>query len=1038
MPSDYNKINQEFDPQKTIRRIVSDHLAFISGDSTHFVYELLQNAEDADAKNVQFRLYSNRLEFEHDGERLFNEEDVTGISRIMESPKADDLTKIGKFGIGFKSVYVHTQSPKIHSGEEHFTIEDYTFVREIERRTCKLGTLFVFPFDGEHKSSEESYNEISTRLKQLGIRTLLFLKGIESIEYRIDRGESGVFLRERDVCFDPDFASVIRLLGKSGEAVEQEESWLVFRRRVQQNLDVEIAFSIAESDYGEKPTFLPLQESKLYVFFPTNAVTGLGFLLQGPYRTTSSRKSIPSTNPHNSTLINETGELVVEALRWLRDRNWLTVQILESMPLAYFEPDRWYRSRKVLRNPYVDTLFEPIYNQVLSTIQNDELIPAHSGGYIAGRSAKLAGSGELRKLLDNSQLQLLFAVEDAGWVSSEITERRTRDLWKYLQDMVGIEEIDLGKFIRKLSSDFLEEQSDQWIVKLYEVANEFEWRSLYEIRRQPIIRLRDDTHIAPYDIDGNPRVFLPSEQISRFPTVKAALCKSTDAMEFLRDKLELQVPDLIDEVRRYVLPKYRNRSVSISDPDHIDDISVMLRAMKADSVESRKQNRLIEDLKSLPFLRASNSENKTKFCSPREIYFRIPELEVYFAGNPHAWFASSDYDPFRESLSDLGVESSIRIQREGWLRYDNRVVIESRRGWHVHGINGFDPNCTIDGLEFALNNPSLQRSQYLWNQVLVRSKFLVKGVIESSTRQDFFNPTTKSSLSKIGELVADSDWLPDPDGQDVKPSALSVDELPDGFIEDDELATMLGMQTSSHEHVRELVESLGIADGESAASDILQFIELRKSNPQAAKRLLSQPKSESAFTADDEVEHEEINYQSAIYEVFNRPITSSRPSAKRIPTRSRDLDEVKDDVESAKSLEPDKSDRTSAVLSKKWEGKHKATREFLHSQYDGQCQICGFTFKKRTDRLPYFEGVYLVSYKRARWLDRAGNVLCLCPNHVSEFLYGTVEAADIFDQINAYQNGELHDIEIELCENIVTVRFTRDHITELIALLESE
>ena len=1045
MPSDYSKIEQEIiaESAETIKRLTSRLFANLYNDPTHFVYELLQNAEDAGATRVLLRLYADRLELEHNG-CPFDEADVSGICKLMESTKKEADTKIGRFGIGFKSVYAHTQSPQIHSDDEHFTIKDLRVPGQIAARNSSLGTLFIFPFDAENKSPGDSFFEIAGRLKDLDVRTLLFLKNIDSISYTLDGEASGSYLRQEYTCPGSDFVSAITILGESDQDFEQEENWLVFSRGVtfkERRLSVEIAFPIADTDFSfdKYPRFQALQKSTLSVYFPTEKESHLGFLVQGPFHTTPARDNIPENDDFNIMLIEETGKLVVEALFWLRDRNWLTVEVLEAMPLAYFERDRWNRYHKVLKNPYKNTLIEPIYNQVLSAIKNEALIPAHNGGYIAGKRAKLAGSDELRNLLDTSHLQQLFDVQQAGWVSSDITERLTRDLWRYLQDMIDIDEIALDKFIRNLSSDFLEEQSDQWMVKFYEFANQFERRSMLSLRTQPIIRLKEDTHIAPFDIEGNPQVFLPGKQISLYPTAKVEVCKSNGAMEFLRDGLELHAPDSIDEVRRYVLPKYKNGSISISDPSHKEDISRILRAMQADSVvDDRKRRRLIDDLKTIPFLLATNSGNETRFCHPRKLYFRSPELEIYFEDNPHAWFASPDYDLFRESLSDLGVESDVRIQRKGRLRYDNRVIIERRHGWHVHGINGFDPDCTIDGLEFALNNPSFGRSQYIWNQLLLRNKFLVKGIVESSTRQDFYNPTAEVRLSKIGELFAESDWLPDLDGQYVKPSALSLDALCEAFTKDDELATMLDMRTSSHEQVRDLVESLGIKNDESATQDILQFIELRKRNPQAAKRLLSQPKPESTFNADDEVEQEEIDYRSAIYEVFNRPITSRRPSTNLIPTQSRDLEEVKNDLDSAKSLEPEESDRKNEVLTKRWEGKNESSRTFLHSQYDGRCQICDFTFAKRTDGSPYFEGVYLVSYKRARWLDRPGNVLCLCPNHVSAFLYGTVEAADIFDQIRSYQYGKLHDIKIELSENIVTVRFTKDHITELQALLESE
>ena len=80
-------------------------LANLYSDRTHFIFELLQNAEDA-LKNrgsewqgpraVSFRLTSDKLRVGHFG-RPFNEADVRGICEIGESAKAEDLTAIGRF-----------------------------------------------------------------------------------------------------------------------------------------------------------------------------------------------------------------------------------------------------------------------------------------------------------------------------------------------------------------------------------------------------------------------------------------------------------------------------------------------------------------------------------------------------------------------------------------------------------------------------------------------------------------------------------------------------------------------------------------------------------------------------------------------------------------------------------------------------------------------------------------------------------------------------------------------------------------------------
>ena len=49
-------------------------------DKAHFLYELLQNAEDAAASKVRFVLYEDRLLFEHNG-KPFDCEDVRENNR---------------------------------------------------------------------------------------------------------------------------------------------------------------------------------------------------------------------------------------------------------------------------------------------------------------------------------------------------------------------------------------------------------------------------------------------------------------------------------------------------------------------------------------------------------------------------------------------------------------------------------------------------------------------------------------------------------------------------------------------------------------------------------------------------------------------------------------------------------------------------------------------------------------------------------------------------------------------------------------------
>ena len=285
MSIDYDAIRQE-----NIKKYGTDIdqygpilLENLYSDQTHFIFELLQNAEDAKASQAQFRLYSDRLEFVHDG-CPFNEENVRGICGLAAGTKRNDINMIGKFGIGFKSVYAHTSSPEIHSADAHFAIDNYVQPRSIDALSTATETLFVFPFNHADKTTEESHQAIAKRLQDLSARSLLFLRNINDISFQIEDGHSGNCERRIAEELETDFAKIITLADKQFES-ESKENWLVFEKNVAQliseydltdeeleiventTLAVQIAFRVLDFESDGKPEFDMLPQSCLSVFF---------------------------------------------------------------------------------------------------------------------------------------------------------------------------------------------------------------------------------------------------------------------------------------------------------------------------------------------------------------------------------------------------------------------------------------------------------------------------------------------------------------------------------------------------------------------------------------------------------------------------------------------------------------------------------------------------------------------------------------------------------------------------------------------------
>src|ERR1700716_3070753 len=63
-------------------------------DAVHFVYELLQNAEDQGATETHFELSADRLVFYHNG-NPFTRADGRNITGIGNSDKPQEANKIG-------------------------------------------------------------------------------------------------------------------------------------------------------------------------------------------------------------------------------------------------------------------------------------------------------------------------------------------------------------------------------------------------------------------------------------------------------------------------------------------------------------------------------------------------------------------------------------------------------------------------------------------------------------------------------------------------------------------------------------------------------------------------------------------------------------------------------------------------------------------------------------------------------------------------------------------------------------------------------
>lgn len=1053
MPSDYQAITAEnirrrgeaFDD---IGQLISEQ--FYS-DQTHFIYELIQNAEDALQKRQQdqpdanlpnsitFRLYRDRLEVSHYG-KPFTTDDVIGISDILRGTKGNDPAQIGKFGIGFKSVYAFTSTPEVHSGDEHFRIERYIRPHAAPPIKTNPGeTLFILPFDHHHKTTEASYTKIKDRLSNLGCRTLLFLSSIDEVIWEVDGVEQGRYSRE-----NIDLSQISRritLQGKKGEETEQEQ-WLLFERKVEhpekkKQTKVEIAFLLHVDSKTDIETIRPINTSHLFVYFPTERETHLRFLIQGHYNTTPSRDNILINDLWNESLIHETAQLVVDALIQFRDEGKVNLSLLQTMPIHSGEfPE--------------GSLFRPIYDAVRMAFQDIPLLPAFNGTYISAQNAKLCRSSELRQLLTPDVLPDLFGEESKfTWLSDEITIDRAPELRKYLMEELRVEEIDPEKFAGKVGASFFERRSDEWMAQFYRFLDGQKalWRRgehhfrQGSLREKPFIRLEDGSHVPPFDLEGQPNAYLPPEEQTDFPVVRRSIVQDKNAKDFLIN-LGLQEPDLAAEVSNKVLPKYENGGGKVLDyEEHSRDIRMIVKAVTTSNIKSKTD--LLDKLRKVPFLQGFNAATVEKqFLMPHQLYLISDDSMIFFEGNPDIWFLDYSYHQHREVLCQIGVRDKIQINAKS-ANYQGYVILQDWYGQHERGIAGFDANACIEGLDYAVNHPTMERSLFIWNKLLIPNSHLIRGTVESCSRKDFFGKIFKEEkVSPLGKLVIEKAWLPDKSEKYHVPSELSLDDLPEDFIRDENLARKLNMKGF---YLRLFAQEVGVEE------DVLQLVaQAMKDDPEGMRAAAAEIKKRTATkkATEKSLEEEPFTYIDSLAETFSRPSISFDSDGIEFPApggevtnpemrRERTRNEILSDI----AHEPSRETRFKKVAANIWDAKDNQVRVFLREQYAGRCQICGSTFMKR-DGSPYFEGMYLVSRTQKQWLDRPGKVLCLCANCCAKFQHGTVEADDIEEQIlsfKTYREGGNGDaaLIISLCGEPAVIQFTEKHLLDLQEIIKA-
>ncbi len=964
---------QENNFEKGIRRSTVEKYP----DPVHFIYELLQNAEDQDATKVQFALSAGKLVFRHNG-NAFTKSDVENITGIGNSDKTQEANKIGRFGIGFKSVFAITNRPEIYT-----LVEGNHFAFAIEHLVVPVSipgghaenhpyhTQFIFPFINGQEAM--LYSKIKERLSTLGFEALLFLQNLTSIEWQTERDHGTYIHKFQDVQHNLSEES-----WKDGQLQQSNAKYLMFTRNVQisnneRRLDVCIAFKL-----NEKGSIIAEPGQRLAVYFPTEQVTGLKFRVHGPFLLTDNRANIKSDNETNRRLLQECAILLGESIQKVKEASLLTIDFLSLLPIRKDIPVQ----------------FMPLYYEVLEVLKQYPLLPTADGRFANATTGKLARGAGLRDLIDDQQLSSLYGVTSSlHWLSSEITDDRVPDLYQYVTKELKVEVISPEIFVRKLEKSFLQQQTDAWLVKLYTFLSKQQSLDT-AIKVKPILRLEDDSHVSPFkSIYGNepPNAYLsPKGQgESKFPLIKRSLLVDDVIRTFFK-RIDLSEPDIVDEVLEYILPPYQIGRVAIDDETRNRQDLQHIQDALAQKVHLARP-RLLTALNETAFIRAINAKNVEKaWKTPQQVYSKTDELSLWFTGNEQAWFI---IEPFPEALlRDLNISTHLRPRAKTTTGNTGYIAIRNGRSYQ-RGLHRFDPDAHLDGLQHVLDHITLKRARLLWN-LLLENRHLIKGHVETSSYQSFVNAQRTEKFSEMGELCSQNAWLPDEEGEFYTPDELFLTDIPEAFEtntgEAQEVAQKLGMKKAE---VLQLADKLDIPP---------EFIILIQNDPEAFRVWCNEqqqkPSLPSSITNDPDRRRERATERAyaASGKTYRAVMTNKRVSAE-----------------------------------------YSAAKAYLrnhNTNENGQliCQLCD---REMPFRLPHGEAFFVAcQYIDPSEKEYAANHLALCPNCAAEFQYACQtneqKRADLILAVQITTNEKnlvVHlDMPVHQC-----LRFTQRHLIDL-------
>ena len=999
-------------------------------DRAHFVYELLQNAEDAGATEVHFLLKADGLICEHNGQRTFTEADVSAITGIHNSTKGKDKNaeKIGKFGVGFKSVFVYTQSPTVRSGDYSFRIVKLILPELIEPDSS-LGrrTRFEFPFDNPKKLPPDAFDEISAGLRDLDETTLLFLSSLQTICWSIEKDGSGEVLRHRRSEFH------FEVLKQEGARTTSSSHFLKFDEPVEGlgTQHVAIAFpldflpGVRSFELGkplaEQMKIVPASPGRVAVFFTAaKEASGLFFHLHGPFVPELSRASIKET-PVNEPLYGQLAALSARCLHSIRDLGLLTPEFLGVLPLKEDQmPER----------------YQGIREAIVAEMQSHPLTPTYQRGH-AEASRLIQARASLKDLLSDEDIEYLVEYKDQPPLWAIGATQRNSRIDNFLSAL-KIRQWSVEEFLESLKANtttvqlyvrippyiakgpdeafmsWLGGKSADWMRQLYSVLHDelFEPGSLPELKDLKIVPLQGG------GLGVGSRSYFPSTDAPErdLPTVDAAL--------YTAGKSKTQQ----DKARAVLL------GIGVREIGEAEEIEIILGTRYTKEADIPDDKTYLNDLRRFVALVEKQPDRKVLF---RDAYifhgaddnWHTPGAifldGLYKQTDLSAYFGPLGLQATRQALHDRYLDCSVEPDRVGSFAEAAGAITKlpivrtdcsQNPKWSylrmAPGARDTSPvnrDFVVPNLQTLLETPDIALSRLVWRTLVALPNF--SDYFQAVFRHNQTSGSHRADSRFIVDLRT-AKWVPQSDGSFVLAEDALRELLPEGFAFDPAYAGL---------------KAIGFGEAVARKSaEARQKDEIAKAAGFESSEALDRAHRFMALPKEDQ--------ENVLSSLSRSPDLSAVPD--RDPLNpGRRVQNVAEDAKEA-------PDKTSVIRSRsvsvgievvKDSAEEYLLRHYRNAHGDMTCQICkGPLPFKLEDGSDFFEVVDFIPGLSKR---HGQNYLALCPNHSAMYRHANATKAELRERVKTLATNE---IEVELGQRVLTIYLSKIHVIDMKAVIKAD